>query len=152
VPKSQPTHGLQIKKEHCEMSIYNGELTKRKIVDASSRIMAAFPKLEKEWHDIFYEMVIEEGMSDDRLIAAVNNVIKTIIYPEPTIANFLNYDKKIKLYTYDQKLKLINEVGANVANKLYLSVKIEGMTKPMWAHVSDIEKYELQRFDADKQK
>ena len=77
------------------MSIYNGELTKRKIVYASSRIMAAFPKLEKEWHDIFYEMVIEEGMSDDRLIAAVNNAIKTIIYPEPTIANFLNYDKKI---------------------------------------------------------
>jgi hypothetical protein len=114
--------------------------------------MAAFPKLEKEWHDVFYEMVIEEGMSDERLIAAVNNAIKTIVYPEPTIANFLNYDKKIKLYTYDQKLKLINEVGANVANKLYLSVKIEGMTNPMWAHVSDIEKYELQRFDADKQK
>jgi len=52
----------------------------------------------------------ESGFSDERLIDSVNHVIKTCIYPTPTMANFLTFDKRVKLYTY-------NEVVTKVAKR-----------------------------------
>ena len=36
---------------------------------------------------------------------AVLNLIKTCPYPEPTIANVLGYDKKVKIYTHQELMQ-----------------------------------------------
>jgi len=87
-------------------------------------------------------MLKDEGFVDERLTDSVKHTIKTCVYPEPTIANFLNYDKNIKVYDYNQYLKLVDELGIKTG-ELYKSVRFTGAKKPAWVHVNDIEKYKL---------
>ncbi len=131
------------KKEHnYELSIYKGELSKKGITENFALIKAAFPKLENLYFDILKEMLKDEGFVDDRLKDSVKNVIKTCVYPEPTIANFLSYDKNMKVYDYNQYLKLVDEIGAKTSD-LYKSVRFGNAQKPAWVHVNDIQKYKL---------
>jgi hypothetical protein len=85
-----------------EISIYFGEITPQEGVKQAARVKAAFPSLHPEFFTIFLDRMIEKGFSDKRMIDAVNNVIDTCIYPTPTIANFTTFDKRAKLYTYDE--------------------------------------------------
>jgi hypothetical protein len=103
--------------------------------------MKAFPQLSEEFYDIFQERIAENGFCDSRLTDAVNYVIDNCIYPTPTIASFLSYDKNIKLYTYEQVLKMLDE--NKKAFKTYKPVYFEQAKKPFYAHVNDIEKYRL---------
>jgi hypothetical protein len=117
-------------------------LTKKGITENIALIKAAFPKLENLYFDILIEMLKDDNFVDDRLKDAVKHVIKTCVYPEPTIANFLSYDKNIKVYDYSQYLKLVNELGTKTG-ELYKSVRSHNAEKPVWVHVNDIEKYKL---------
>lgn len=88
-------------------------------------------------------MLKEDNFGDERLTHAVKHVIKTCVYPEPTIANFLSYDKSIKVYDYAQYLKLIDELGTRTQD-LYKSVRFNNdQSKPSWVHVNDIKEYNL---------
>lgn len=144
MPKvSQTTPILFKKKEHnYETSIYKGELTKKGIAENLALIKAAFPKLENLYFDILKEMLKDDGFVDERLKDAVKHVIKTCVYPEPTIANFLSYDKNIKVYDYNQYLKLVDEIGLKTGD-LYKSVRFHNAKKPAWVHVNDIQQYNL---------
>lgn len=125
------------------MSVYDGELTTECLTEQMAKIYKAFQGIkDRDYFKILKDRIKEKGFTDERLKDAVNHVIDTCVYPTPTPAQFLSYDKEVKLYTYDQKLKLINEIG-NRANETYKAVEIEGLSKPMWAHVNDIEKYKL---------
>jgi CRISPR/Cas system-associated endoribonuclease Cas2 len=148
--KISQTTPILNKGSHCEISIYKGELTQDVLTEQIAKIYKAFKNItDKDYFQVLKERIKENNFSNEKLKDAVNHVIDTCVYPTPTIANFLSYDKNVKLYTYDQKLKLINEIGAELANRMYLSVKIEGMSKPMWANVNDIEKYKLERWSND---
>ena len=126
------------------MSVYKGlPCTKKGITIAVHMAKTAFKALPEDFFELMIQLAIEEGMSDQRLLDSVKHVIKTCPYPEPTIANFFNYDKTVKLYTYEQYLDL-NHKMANKAGKLYHAVQIKGHSKPMWAHVNDIKEYNLQ--------
>ena len=131
------------------MSIYEGEMTPRGLAMAVKKISDSFPELPKGFHDIFGDRVMELGFSDQRIMDAVNHVIDNCIYPKPTIAQFLSFDAKVKLYDHNQMIKLNNELNG-MAFKYYKSVKVQGLTKPMWASVNDIEKYKMERFKPEK--
>lgn len=140
---SQTTPTLFKKKENnYELSIYKGELTKKGITENIALIKAAFPKLENLYFDILIEMLKDDNFVDDRLKDAVKHVIKTCVYPEPTIANFLSYDKNIKVYDYNQYLKLVDELGMKTGD-LYKSVRFQNAKKPAWVHVNDIKEFNL---------
>jgi len=86
---------------------------------------------------VFMDML--EGFTDDRLRDAVRNVISTCVYPQPTIAQFISFDKRIKVYTYSQYCKLCDEgTGKN-----YHPVAIGENTHPVWVHENDINQYNL---------
>ena len=54
------------------------------------------------------ETLREAGWSDDRLTDAVNNLIRTYAYPSPPrIADILGFDRKIKIYTYNQVCDMV---------------------------------------------
>ena len=77
------------------VSIYKGVLTTQGIIEGVAIIKKSFPSLPVDFYDILIDRLKANGFNDDRLKAAVVHVIDTCVYPTPTIANFISYDKKI---------------------------------------------------------
>lgn len=96
------------------ISIYEGKLSPGILSKSLAKIKASFPGLTPEYLTVLSDFIIENKFSDERLIEAVNNVISNCIYPIPTIATFIGYDKKVRLYTYDEMLEKVNTVGSGV--------------------------------------
>jgi len=90
------------------ISLYNGYLTDEILVQGILKIKSSFPALPVGFYDVFMERIKDKGFSDSRLIDSINYVIDTCIYPTPTMANFLNFDKRKRLYTYNELLNLVD--------------------------------------------
>jgi len=129
--------------QNSEISIYKGELTTKNVVKCVSKIKKAFPTLPADFYDVFSERIKDNGFTDERLQDAINNVIDNCIYPVPTIANFISFDKRIKVFTYDEMVKKCNESGPETWNS-YKGVLLPGNVKKVWIHVNDIEKYKIE--------
>ena len=79
------------------------------MADCFGKIKMAFPRLQNNWFSLLREILTEEKFSDPRLIDATSNLIKTCLFPEPTIANLISYDKKTKLLTYKEMTERLKE-------------------------------------------
>lgn len=131
-----------IKKDgYSEISIYSGALTKQTIAESTVKIKGAFPALPLTFFDVFADRIKDNKFTDERLIASVNYVIDNCVYPSPTIAQFLSYDKRVKLYSYNDMLK-IAETNVKAFDQ-YKAVRIGEASKPMFALISDVENYNL---------
>jgi hypothetical protein len=108
-----------------EMSVYRGELSQKELVRNAAKIKAAFPALPPEFFQILIERFKAKGFCDARMIDAVNNVIDNCPYPTPTLANFLSYDKSVKLYDYSQFCSLVTQGYAKWEN--YDRIKVGGV-------------------------
>ena len=51
---------------------------------------------------VLIEQMVELGWTMERAVGAVNHVIRTCEFNAPTLARFLQFDKKRRLYTYDE--------------------------------------------------
>jgi hypothetical protein len=123
-----------------EISLYKGKLTTPAVVASVAKIKAAFPALPGSFYDTFTERIIDNEFCDERLTAAVNCVIDNCLYPTPTIAQFISFDRRVKFYTYEEMLKMSSE---NVDIwKNYAAIDL-GLPKKVWCHINDIEKYDL---------
>lgn len=94
------------------ISVYSGELTKENLVACITSIKASFPALPVEFYTILSRRVKDSGFCDERLKDAVNHVIDNCIYPTPTIAQFISFDKKKRLYTYSEVVNLVTSSQA----------------------------------------
>jgi hypothetical protein len=128
---------------HFELSVYSGELTKPVIVEMTIKIRQTFPSLPVGFFDILSDRLVANNFTDKRLRDAVEYTIDNCIYPTPTIAQFISFDKRIKLYTYDQVLKLNDELGGK-AFEIYRPVKIGNNKFPVYAHLNDIDSLNLE--------
>ena len=119
-----------------EISVYTDKLTKAEAVIQEARIKKAFPKMFEGQVSLLMEMFPENNFTDNRMRDAVNHVICTYEGWDklPNIANFIQYDKKIKIYTY----KEVCEIG-------FVGMKAVdiGMDSPRWVKEEDAEKYKL---------
>jgi hypothetical protein len=106
------------------ISKYEGKVDRETISRCSAKIKASFPALPLEFYEIFADRVIDKGFSNEQLIDSVNNVIDNCIYPSPTTAQFISYDQKIRLYTYQDMLKLAHEANVTDIFKYYDKKKI----------------------------
>jgi hypothetical protein len=128
-----------ISRKDNEISVYRGSLTDSNIVIELAKAKIAFPALPVDFFNMLSDRLKANGFTDDRLRDAVDHVIDTCLYPTPTIANFISFDKKIKLYTYDEYCKFCAEgVGGN-----YQPIKFPDRPKPVWIHVNDIAQYKI---------
>ena len=84
------------------------------------------------------------GFTDQRLMDAVTHVIDKCVYPKPTIAQFISYDREIKLYSRSQLLTMNG--NGNKPFDIYKAVDI-GKDAPMYAIEEDIIKYKLKRWE-----
>jgi len=105
------------------------------------KLKQSFPALGSGFYDIFMDRIKDNGFSDERLTDAVNHVVDTCIYPQPTIAQFLNFDVRIKIYNYSEYVQFVTENRNPDSMK---AVRIAGKEKPMFAKIEDIEKYKLE--------
>ena len=122
------------------LSIYKGALiSDESIVRYSVKVRYAFPALPPEYYGVLLDMVKEEGFTDERFRDAVHYVIKTCVYPSPTIAQFISFDKRIQTLTYDKYLKLCDEgLGNN-----YEPITLKGRPAPVWIHINDINQFNI---------
>jgi hypothetical protein len=127
------------------MSIYNDELTTQNIIEGTVKLKKSFPSLTKEFFDVFADRIKDNKFTDKRLNDSINYVIDNCIYPTPSIAQFISYDKRIKLYTYHDIVRMQDQTQH--AFKSYRPVKIHGVNKPMYASINDIAQYNLEKWD-----
>jgi hypothetical protein len=123
------------------LSVYSGELSTLCIIDQVKKIKMAFPALPTGFYDLLTDRIRDLGFSNERLTDAVNNLIDTCVYPHPTIANIISWDRRIKLYTYLGITELVHHQGAGVWDN-YKRVIIAGSDK-YFASLLDIETYGL---------
>jgi len=126
------------------LDVYRDPLTPEGLAKASLNIQNAFPELPDEFYLVLFERIKQLNKGDSWMMDAVNNVIDNCIYPRPTVANFLSWDKKVELFTYDQMLAKNDKMQGIF--KLYTSIKIDGLKQPLWASNQDVEKYKLTPF------
>ena len=124
-----------------ELSLYKGELTTPMVIESIARIKKSFPTLPVGFYEIFSERLKANGFNDDRLKDAVANVIDTCVYPTPTIAQFISWDKKIKVYKYPDIVKMVDD-DPNAFNR-FKRIVMKGMPEAVWIHVNDIAKYNI---------
>ena len=124
------------------MSVYTGSMTPRHTAICIKKIQQSFPALTSDFFAVFSERLAGNNYCDTRLADAVNFVIDNCVYPTPTIAQFIAFDKHIKLYTYNQVLKLNDELGGK-AFEHYRPIRIGENEKPIYAHVNDIKQFNL---------
>ena len=130
-------------KQSNEISIYKGELTAQCLVKSVATIKKSFPSLPIGFYDVFTDRLRENGFNDDRLRDAIAFVIDNCHYPQPSIAEFISYDRKYKVYTYAQMLKMSDEMGPSIWN-IYKPVKMAERSKIVWVDVDDIKRYKLE--------
>jgi hypothetical protein len=128
-----------------EISIYNGPLTMDVIINSAAKIRAAFPALPIEFYEVFDERIKGNGFCNERLLDAVNHVIDHCVYPTPTIAQFISFDRRFKAFKYEEMLSKLDEFGAEIWLS-YFSIKYHGMEKPLWVHINDIKEFKLEQY------
>ena len=88
------------------VSVYSGELTQPEMARYMARLKIAFPSLPKDFYMLLGERMKEKGFSDEKMKDAIHYVIDNCRYPVPTIAEFLSYDKVVKLYSYKEATEM----------------------------------------------
>lgn len=125
-----------------EISLYKGSLSTPCVILCISKIKNSFPSLPEGFYEIFSERIIDCGFTNERLIDAVNNVIDTCIYPTPTIAQFISFDKRVKVFKYPDIVKMVEEEDPNAFER-YKRIEMEGLPEAVWVHINDIAKYKI---------
>jgi len=121
------------------ITIYRGELSQEVVAKGVAKIKAAFPSLTPEFFQLFISRVRDKGFSDERLTEAVNHVIDNCQYPTPTLANFLSFDKRVKVLSYEELCDLVTTNRATFEN--YANIIIN--EKRFWVRKADKELYNL---------
>lgn len=88
-----------------------GEISKVKFAEAVIKIRAAFPKLKNGFFNILESELKNDDWTEKRLDDAIDNLVKTFKYPEPTLANILSYDKKVLFFTYQEILEMSKDMS-----------------------------------------
>lgn len=106
------------------LSVFSGELTPEIAAKSVARVKVAFPSLQQGFFSVLIERMKEKGFSDQRMIESVNYVIDNCQFPVPTMANFLSYDKRVKVYCYNEVCGLVTSKGFSFEN--FCRIKING--------------------------
>lgn len=120
-----------------EISIYKGELSPNVIAEQTLKLTTVFPALRDEFINVLIERIVANGFTNERLIDAVDNLIDNFKYPNPSIADIVGFDCRIKLYSHSDYCNEISSKKAIDAD--FCQHRIED--KLFWVKISDCERY-----------
>ena len=93
-----------------ELSIYEPSAPTAPVLAwAVKTLRACYPETNQGVFDVILERIKENNWGDKRIKDAVNYLVDNHIYKSINPANIMSFDKKEKLYTYLQKLDMINK-------------------------------------------
>lgn len=89
------------------------------MVKVRELLFKVFPKFNNSTFEVLKDRFKALGFTDERALDSVNNVIDTYEGWDklPNIANFIQFDKKVRLYEYDELLKETNDFSAEAREK-----------------------------------
>lgn len=132
---SSPENSVSIN----SISVYTDDrFTVKTEIDCVRKLKNAFPSLPIGFYDILHDRIVDNGFSEQRLKDAVKNVIDTCVYPTPTIANIISWDKRVKLYSYNEMTDLVMKYGSATWNE-YGKKEIKG--KVFWINRTEALQY-----------
>jgi len=118
------------------------------LADCIIEVKKAFPRLPVGWYDVLERMLDEEKFSDKRLIDATKSLIKNCVYPEPTIANIISFDRTVTVYTIGElreKYKDHYHTGANYDPIISEYERVDFHGQERWAKKEDVTRFNLRR-------
>lgn len=127
-----------------ELSLYRGALNTSVVIQNIAKIRKSFPSLPEGFYDILSDRIKANNFTDERLNDAVENVIDTCIYPTPTIAQFISWDKRIKYYKYPDIVQKVDDGDPNAFDR-YKRVELPELPEAVWIHINDIAKYNIKQ-------
>ena len=87
--------------------------------------------------NLLKDRVKANKLTSKRLTDAVNHVIDTFVYQKPAIANFISFDRNIKVYNYKQAI----EYGFEYLQKVDIFKPEDKNRKCFWITKNDFVKY-----------
>ena len=129
------------------ITLYNDKQAEpRLIAEEVVKLKSAFPAISNEFLDVLSERIYANNFTEERIRDAVVYVLDNFRYRQPTIADVISFDKRVKVYSYAQILRMLVEVGPSVWND-YKPVKIEGVDRTVYVNIAEAEslglKYKL---------
>ena len=104
----QSPRELQTPSDINEISIYQDEIAPAEIIAyETTKIQVAFPKINTAFTAILSERLVANGFTTQRLIDAVSYLIDNFKYQTPSIADIINFDRKVKLYSYNEVVEFV---------------------------------------------
>lgn len=84
-----------------EISIFTGTVaSESEIKSEVKKLIATFPEVKTDFIIVLVERLIDKNFTKERVKEAINHVIDTNPYQRPSIADIISFDRKIKVYTY----------------------------------------------------
>lgn len=92
-----------------EVTTYKGKpATKEEIATETAQLMVVYPKMTDAFMAVLMQDIVEEQWPIERVKAAVKSLKKKQLFPTFTIADFMSYDRPMRLYNYSGYCWLIN--------------------------------------------
>lgn len=133
-----------------QLSLYqSGKVTAQTLADCVIEIKKAFPRLPVGWYDVLEKMLDEEKFSDKRLVDATKSLIKNCVYPEPTIANIISFDRTVKVYTYHELMEKYKDcyyMGSTQDPIFTEYERVDFYEQERFAKKEDVNRYNLKKW------
>jgi hypothetical protein len=95
-----------------EISLYNDQPAETDhIKNECRRLQLVFPVIKAEFILIMAERIKARKMTGKQLTDAIDNLIDNFKYQHPTVADVVSWDRRIKLYSYDEAVNHANKIG-----------------------------------------
>jgi len=106
----------------------------------------AFPGLPLTFYDILIDRLKENGFTDQRLKDAIDNTIDSCRYPTPTVADVIDWDQQLKLYSY---MEVIDHVQRGGEFGEFIHIKKTRLRQPKysrngWIRLSEADQYGIE--------
>ena len=86
-----------------EISVYTDPVATVDEVTGQLKILSmSFPDIDNDFLAVLTLRLIANGFTKDRLNDAIGAVIDACHYKRPSIAEIVSFDRKMKLYTYNE--------------------------------------------------
>ena len=119
------------------MSLYQDRpATIDEMAQAIRTLRIAFPRSGDEFFSLLYERMKKNQFTAKRLEDAVTHVIDNFRYKELNVADVISFDKRVRLYSYDEVCDICAN-GRAVMSEDFKKVRIG--EKLYWAKKVDIE-------------
>lgn len=93
-----------------EVSVYNDPISdENHIRHEFKRLILAFPAMSSDFLFLLTDRIKNKRFTRLQLTAAIENLIDNYTYPQPKIADIISFDKKVKLYTYNEVCRLVDQ-------------------------------------------